>query len=97
MTRLTLRVFILGNRAIFEIKDNGCGIDPDRLDTIFTGYYTSNNDLADSQRKNAGIGLSVCATIIKGHGGDIKAENAKTGGAVFRFTLDAGDEECDEQ
>ena len=27
MTRLTLRVFILGNRAIFEIKDNGCGID----------------------------------------------------------------------
>lgn len=88
MTKLTLRVFTLGNRAIFEIKDNGCGIAADRLDKIFTGYYTSTTDIADSQRRNAGIGLSVCATIIKAHGGDIKAENVKTGGAVFRFTLD---------
>ena len=37
--------------------------------------------------QNAGIGLSVCATIIKAHGGNIKAENIKTGGAVFRFDL----------
>ena len=28
MTALTLRVFTLGNKAIFEIADNGCGIDP---------------------------------------------------------------------
>lgn len=27
--------------------------------------------------------MSVCATIIKHHGGDIKAENIKAGGAVF--------------
>lgn len=87
MTRLTLRVFTLGNQAIFEIKDNGCGIHPKRLETIFTGRYASENEPADSQ-KNAGIGLSVCATIIKAHGGSIKAENAKTGGAVFRFALD---------
>lgn len=97
MTRLTLRVFTLGNRAIFEIKDNGCGIAHDRLDKIFTGYNTSSDDLADSQRRNAGIGLSVCATIIKAHGGDIKAENGKTGGAVFRFTLDTEDEGCDSE
>ncbi len=95
MTRLTLRVFILDKRAIFEIKDNGCGIDPNRLNTIFTGYYTSSDEPADSHRKNAGIGLSVCATIIKAHGGDIKAENIKTGGAVFRFTLDVEEEERD--
>lgn len=97
MTKLTLRVFIIDNRAIFEIKDNGCGIEPDRLDAIFTGYYTSKEEIADSQKKNAGIGLSVCATIIKAHGGDIKAENIKTGGAVFRFTLDTEDENHDEQ
>lgn len=97
MTKLTLRVFTLGNSAIFEIKDNGCGIARDRLDKIFTGYYTSRDDLADSQRRNAGIGLSVCATIIKAHGGDIKAENGKTGGAVFRFTLDTEDKDCDSE
>ena len=88
MTALTLRVFTLGNKAIFEIADNGCGIDPKYMDTLFTGYYTSEHELADSQKKNAGIGLSVCATIIKAHGGSIKAENLKTGGAVFRFALD---------
>ena len=88
MTALTLRVFTHGTAAIFEISDNGCGIDPKRLETLFTGYYASEHALADSQKKNAGIGLSVCATIIKAHGGRITAENLKTGGAVFRFALD---------
>lgn len=95
MTKLTLRVFILGNRAVFEIKDNGCGIEPNKLDAVFTGCYSEREEPADGRRKNAGIGLSVCATIIKAHGGDIKAENAKAGGAVFRFALDMGDETYD--
>ena len=88
MTQLKLRVFTLGSKAIFEIKDNGRGINPKRLETLFTGYDTQAAEIADSQKKNSGIGLSVCATIIKAHGGDIKAENVKTGGAVFRFALD---------
>ncbi len=88
MTKLVLRVFIATNRAVFEIADNGCGINPKRFETLFTGYYTSENDVADGQKRNAGIGLSVCATIIKAHGGSIKAENIKTGGAIFRFQLD---------
>ena len=95
MTRLSLHVFTLGNKAIFEIKDNGCGIPPKRLDTLFTGYYAAEAEVVDSQKKNAGIGLSVCATIIKAHGGSIKAENLKSGGAVFRFALDT-EEICDE-
>ncbi|MBE5928113.1 MAG: DUF4118 domain-containing protein [Lachnospiraceae bacterium] len=88
MTRLILRVRTSENQAIFEIEDNGSGINPKRLDTIFTGYYTSEDEVADSQKKNAGIGLSVCATIIKAHGGNIKAENIKMGGAIFSFVLD---------
>ena len=88
MTQLTLRVYSLGGQAVFEIMDDGCGINPKRLETIFTGYDTSENEIADSQKKNAGIGLSVCATIIKAHGGSMQAENRKTGGAVFRFVLD---------
>ena len=88
MTTLTLRVFTLGHSAIFEIADNGCGIDPKRMETLFTGHYASEREIADSRSKNAGIGLSVCATIIKAHGGSIKAENLKTGGMVFRFALD---------
>ncbi len=90
MTCLTLRVFTRGNRAIFEIKDDGCGIPPKRVESLFSGYYTD-DEVADSHKKNAGIGLSVCATIIKAHGGQIRAENAKTGGAIFRFALDTED------
>ncbi len=87
MTRLSLKVFIDGSNAVFEIFDNGCGIDKDRLDNIFTGYYNNSEQATDTKRRNAGIGLSVCATIIKAHGGNIYAENSSSGGAVFRFAL----------
>lgn len=88
MTQLVLKVSTLENHAVFEIIDNGCGIEPKKLETIFTGYNASSGEIADSQKKNAGIGLSVCATIVKAHGGRIEAENVKTGGTVFRFMLD---------
>lgn len=87
MTKLSLHVFAKGDMVVFEISDNGCGIDPKYMETLFTGYYISEQEIVDSQKKNAGIGLSVCATIVKAHGGSISAENLKTGGAVFRFTL----------
>ena len=91
MKKLYFNVFVLGNKAVFEIKDDGCGIEVNRLKTIFTGYYASDESPSDGKKKNAGIGLSVCATIIKAHGGTITAENSKNGGAIFRFTLDKED------
>jgi tRNA threonylcarbamoyl adenosine modification protein YeaZ len=91
-TRLSLSVFKEGDEAIFEIADNGCGIDKDKLDTIFSGYVNALSDKSDNNRRGLGIGLSVCATIIKAHGGKIEAENAKSGGAVFRFSLSTMEE-----
>ncbi|MBR6794507.1 MAG: DUF4118 domain-containing protein, partial [Clostridia bacterium] len=88
MKNLSVRVFVRYNKAVFEIEDDGCGIDPKHMGTLFCGYYTSEDEIADSQKKNAGIGLSVCATIIKAHNGSIEAENLKSAGVVFRFTLD---------
>ena len=93
MTKLTLRVFKLDNKAIFEISDNGCGIRQERLKSIFNGFYESKDCPADSKKRNAGIGLSVCATIIKAHGGNITAENRRDGGAIFRFTLENAEDE----
>ena len=95
-TELSLKVFTIDKKAIFEIKDNGCGIPPEKLDRIFMGYNDKAEDTSDTKSRNAGIGLSVCATIIKAHGGDITAENAKECGAIFRFSLmteDAHDEQ----
>ena len=88
MTRLTLCISVRDGRAIFEVLDDGCGLDPKKLETIFSGYHTSDNEIADGQKKNAGIGLSVCATIVKAHGGTICAQNRQKGGACFRFELE---------
>lgn len=96
MTRITLRVFTISGKAIFEIKDNGCGIAEEKLKNIFTGCYSRGTVPSDGRKNNAGIGLSVCASIIKVHGGDIRAENLEEGGCVFRFTLDTEDYESDE-
>ena len=95
-TRLSLRVFVIDQKAIFEITDNGCGIPSEKLDRIFMGYNDKSEDTSDTHSRNAGIGLSVCATIVKAHDGDIRAENVKGGGAVFRFSL-ATEEALDEQ
>ena len=82
MRRLWLRVWCEDGRAVFEVADDGCGIARDRLPTLFSGRM----DGADGH-KNMGIGLSVCATIIKAHGGGITAANRPEGGAGFRFWL----------
>lgn len=91
MTTLSLRVFTLSGQAIFEISDDGCGIREEKLARIFTGCDVAGDQPTDSRKRNAGIGLSVCATIIKAHGGDIRAENGKNGGAIFRFNLSLED------
>ena len=61
MTEITIKVFLLGNEAIFEISDDGCGIPKDRLEGIFTGYFEKKEAPADNQKSSMGIGLSVCA------------------------------------
>lgn len=88
MTQIDLRVFVVGKQAIFEISDNGCGIDRERIQNIFTGYFEKKEGPADNQKSSMGIGLSVCASIIKAHEGSIAVENRKNGGCCFRFALD---------
>ncbi len=93
MTYLKFKILTTPAKAIFEIKDNGCGIAEHRLKDIFSGVYTTQSNISDRKKNNAGIGLSVCASIIKAHGGDIKAENLKEGGCMFRFVLNMEDKE----
>ena len=90
MTELSLSVSLVENQAVFEVADNGYGIPKDALHKIFTGNYEKTAAPVDGTRSNMGIGLSVCAAIIKAHGSEIFAENRKSGGAVFRFALERG-------
>ncbi len=87
MQNLWLRVKIKGSKAVFSVEDDGCGIPEERLERLFTGLLDSEAP-TDTSRSSMGIGLSVCRTIIKAHGSDIRAENRRSGGAAFSFTLD---------
>lgn len=96
MTCISFHVFSLGHKVIFEIADDGCGIREDRLQHIFSGTNDMKAVSGDTKKRNFGIGLSVCSTIIKAHNGEISAENRKSGGALFRFTLEKEDMADDE-
>lgn len=84
--RIQVTLEQVGDEAVFSVRDNGCGIDPAILPRIFDGKTTTAGASGDRKR-NMGIGLSVCNTIIKAHGGRMQAENLADGGALFRFVL----------
>ena len=87
MHNLWLRVELKSKKAVFFVEDDGCGIPVDRMDHLFTGLLDSEAPV-DSTRNNMGIGLSVCRTIIKAHGSELKAGNRPSGGAAFSFALE---------
>jgi signal transduction histidine kinase len=73
------------------VRDEGRGIPADRLATLFRRFVQVHEDDA-RRKKGAGLGLAISRAIVEQHGGQIWAENAPNGaGAVFRFTLPAGD------
>lgn len=92
MRNLWLTVEIENKNAVFCVADDGCGIPAERMAHLFTGLLDSEAP-ADSARSNMGIGLSVCRTIIKAHGSELKAGNRPEGGAVFRFALEMEDDD----
>jgi two-component system sensor histidine kinase KdpD len=74
-----------GNRAVFEVKDRGRGISEEALPWR-TKAGEASEKRPDASR-GMGIGLTICDTIVKAHGGALEAENRAEGGAVFRFLL----------
>ena len=91
MTELALKVEKRRNKAVFTVTDDGCGIPQERLRRLFSGYMDREELPADGTRHNMGIGLSVCAAIIKAHGGEIIGKNRPEGGAEFTFSLEMED------
>ena len=87
MKNLWLRVETVDGKAMFYVEDDGCGISPERMQELFTGLLDSAAPM-DTGRSNMGIGLSVCRTIVRAHGGEMMAENRPGGGAVFSFALE---------
>lgn len=77
----------------FSVRDYGVGISENKLETLFEGEsYSKKEDDNTDGYKGMGIGLSICKTIIKAHGGDIKAKNLDIG-SEFYFDLPAEKED----
>ena len=86
MEHLWLKVELQQDVAVFTVADDGCGIPTERMPRLFRGVADREGSM-DSGRNNMGIGLSVCSTIVKAHGGEIRATNRPGGGAEFSFGL----------
>jgi signal transduction histidine kinase len=70
-----------GSQITLRFKDDGPGIPPERIATIF--------DFGQSTKPGgSGIGLSLSQLIVEAHGGTLQyEENGSDGGAIFRLTL----------
>jgi signal transduction histidine kinase len=62
------------------IRDNGPGVAPEKLASIFEPYFTT-------KAEGSGLGLWIAQQIVTAHGGTLKAHNAADRGAVFIILL----------
>ncbi len=76
--------------VVVSVSDDGPGISDDQKPRIFEMFYSGANQIADS-RRSLGLGLSLCKSIVTAHGGRIWVSDNQPKGAVFTFTLPAGE------
>ena len=69
-------------RAVVEIHDTGCGIEPEHLGSIFEPFFTTK-----PAGVGTGLGLAICHGIVTGLGGEIRVESQPGRGSVFRVIL----------
>ena len=69
-------------RVVVEVADRGPGVPEADRERIFEPFF--------STKDSTGLGLSVCHTIVRQHGGELAALGREGGGAVFRLSLPAG-------
>ena len=81
-----------GPWARFYVQDNGQGIPPQKLHTLFSGALRCEDSSPGDGKRNMGLGLSVCMAIIRAHGGTLEAKNLEPG-AEFSFCLPLTKEE----
>ncbi|SHH44631.1 DUF4118 domain-containing protein [Clostridium grantii] len=74
------------DNIIFEVSDNGTGINEESLPLVFNRFYTGTSSNKDI-RHGTGLGLAICESIITAHKGKIYAFNNEFHGATFRFIL----------
>jgi two-component system sensor histidine kinase ChvG len=76
-----------GRTIRITIEDDGPGIPPENLETIFNRFYTTERPQEHDFGNNSGLGLSIARQIVERAGGRIWAEN-RTGGIGAKFFVE---------
>ncbi len=78
------RVSAENSRAVVEIEDHGCGMDPETVGRIFDRFFQ-----ADKSRRQEGVGLGLALVkrILDIMGGSVKVRSTPGEGSIFRVTL----------
>ena len=71
---ITISLAKMGKAAVIEISDEGIGIPDNKLEDIFSRFY-SERPRSESFGTHSGLGLSISRQIIEAHGGTLKASN----------------------
>jgi signal transduction histidine kinase len=74
------------NKILITVEDNGPGIPPDKINSMFRKFYQIDTSLT-RKHGGTGLGLVICKGIVESHGGNIWIDKNFKGGASFKFTL----------
>jgi len=73
--------------AVLRVSDNGCGIEPEALESIFDLFVQADHRLERTE-SGLGIGLTLCRWLVQMHGGAISASSDGPGcGSTFTVRL----------
>ena len=75
-----------GDRVLVTVGDHGPGLPDADLERVFERFYRVDKSRTQDPG-GTGLGLSIVRHLVELHGGRVKAENRKEGGAVFTISL----------
>jgi len=75
-----------GQDLLVQVKDSGSGIPPDALPFIFDRFYRADKSRSRNEG-GSGLGLAIARQLAQAHGGNLTAENASDGGAIFTLRM----------
>ena len=85
LERISVTLTELEDRAILGVDDDGCGIEPGDLGTVFDRYR--HNSSLSKMGRGSGFGLTVARIIARQHGGCLLLESQPGRGTTVRVTL----------
>jgi len=70
-----------------SVTDTGPGISPEHLPRIFDRFYRAEASRTRGKGAGTGLGLAIARELARAQHGDLVAESARDGGAIFRLRL----------